>query len=193
MSNKKPIFWLVALNLLLFVGFGGRYLHRRSQVNNSEEQAIISVGQDYEKLEIITQEDYREILHLADSIKQSHTISDADLDWWIDLVNRSSFSNLSVDTGNNRRLAALDVDFRYLTTATPQQKDRLFKLAKSYLSAPGQSTGKDIYFGVSLICDMKEKRAAPLLIQFLHRPSGSEVRQMSEDMLNGWNLQQTYK
>lgn len=183
MSNRKPIFWLISLNLLLFCGFGIHRIYKSRQANDADEQAIKYVAETYERLNVMPQEDYRRVVQLRESIKQTNSISDTDLDWWIELVNRPP---ASTSAATSRRLIALKVNFRSPTQITPQQKDRLFDLAKSYLPAQGASTGPDIFFGVALVSSLDEKRAAPLLTPLLNRAPASLVRQMSEKLLKKW-------
>lgn len=199
MSSKKPTFWLAVINILLFSGFSGKYAYQRYQIHLADQEAINFVGRQYEQAEMMSQEDYRRIVQIDRSINQTNTISDEDLNWWIQLIKRPSSTERGQRTASTRRLVALSDNWGFLTKATPQQRDELFDLAKTYLSpqpAPLlnetsriSASGFDKIFAVDLLECLNEKRAAPLLIPFLSRDSTSILRRISQRLLKKWNSQ----
>lgn len=201
MVNKKPNFWLVTVNLLLFLGFGGHYAYRRHQVHLAEQEAINFVGRQYESAEMMSQEDYRRVVQIDGEIKRTNSISDEDLNWWIEFINRPANTERGQRTASTRRLVALSDHWGFLTKATPQQRDVLFELAKTYLNpqpnpllsetAKTFASGSNMIFAVSLIECLDEKRAAPLLTPFLARPSTSTLRHISQRLLARWSSPST--
>src|SRR5438105_3621675 len=96
MPSKKPNVLIVAMFFALLGGIGGRYAYTRYQYNKKQAATTSFAAKTFAKMGVVDQPDYIRLNQIGESIQRTHVISDEDLNWWIELVDRPS-ANKSTD------------------------------------------------------------------------------------------------
>ena len=160
-KRHKLILLLTCINGAVFSGFG-YYRMMRNSVSPVERQ----VAEQMVSFKVMPAEQYLKISQIQKSIISTHSISDSDLDWSLEEMQRASSPNLI--TTSLRRLMII-AEWKYLVDVTPEQREKLFQTSCQYLPHVGSRylTTDDKLIGLDLSRIARIRRSIPFILPLL--------------------------
>ncbi len=181
--KSNLIKWLVALNVLMLIGYVARRAYTNHQKSAVIEQRYAKAGQSFASAGILTEQEWATFCNISDHVKNAKEFSDDDLDWVINAIRRS-LQDITLKGVTRRQMLAMQ--FVGAQKRTPVQQEKLFALAATLV---GTGTDTDKSSAALIFARLADKRSIPYLLP-LQNSTNQTAREIATRALKHLGYQQ---
>jgi len=185
-SKNKPLLWLLAVNVLALIFFGGRYWYLAAQERREQHKQAAAAAGIIVRTGAMNSTDATKLMELATDMSRGSAMSDADLEWCLgQLKGQDPTPRLAVSRRQDVDMVLSDA----VKVLDPQQKGKLFQSLSAQMAGdnPTEEIGIDVRSPAHILGKLGDKRAIPMLETHLNdtRPFVHKTVQKALNRLEG--------
>ena len=184
MKLKTLLVVFITLNLVALCVYGYFLIGAHHAEQAQEHDEMVKTAIVFERVGVASKKDYIKLRGFRTQVKATHSLSDADFAWLVELFNKPTLTDTQFVAGNKRMWALGPMLDANLSSV---QKEQLYKLAYPMLSSMDKnSDDSDKVYGCNAMRKLKDKRAILAILPLLNdpRPIVKKRAQQALDAIN---------